>query len=136
MPTRSKPRAKWYINTDCNPELDNIALAVGTGGIPPRFIDYNDEGAMRIKGRPVVETEFNATLGTAGDIILADMSQYLFFEKGPTEVASSIHVQFLTDQEVFRFVKRVDGTLNVASALTPFKGSNTLSPVLTLASRT
>ena len=47
----------------------------------------------------------------------------------------SIHVRFTTDEVAFRAVYRVDGGLSWKEALTPFKGTNTQSPVITLATR-
>ena len=136
LDSRSKLSSAWYINTDVNPELDLLSIAVGTAALEPRFVGYDAQGLMRIKGRPVIETEFSATLGTQGDIMLADMSQYLFWEKGGVETATSIHVQFLTDQTVFRFVYRCDGQPAIASPLTPYKGTgNTLSPFVVLDDR-
>ena len=135
LDSRSKPYATWYINTDVNPQLDELALAVGTGGLEPRFVNYGSDGIMRIKGRPVVETEFNATIGTEGDILLANMREYLMWEKGGIQAASSIHVQFTTDETVFRFVYRVDGQPSIAAPLTPYKGTNTVGPFVTLAVR-
>jgi HK97 family phage major capsid protein len=133
--SRSKMNSAWYINTDVNPQLDLLSIPSGTAALDPRFVGYDAQGLMRIKGRPVIETEFNPTLGDVGDIVLADMSQYLFWQKGGTEVASSIHVQFLTDQTVFRFVYRCDGQTAMASAVTPYKGSNSLSSFVALAAR-
>ena len=136
LDSRSKLGSAWYINTDVNPQLDLLSIAVGTAALEPRFVGYDAQGLMRIKGRPVIETEFSATLGTQGDIMLADMSQYLFWEKGGVETATSIHVQFLTDQTVFRFVYRCDGQPAIASPLTPYKGTgNTLSPFVVLDDR-
>ena len=87
-------------------------------------------------GRPVLPTEFNATLGDAGDIALVDFSQYLLIEKGALQVAESIHVRFLYGENTFRFMYRVNGQPYWHSALTPFKGSgNTVSPMVTLAAR-
>lgn len=133
---RSKSNAFWFINTDVTPQLDKLALPVGLGGLPANYITYGADGVMRIKGRPVVETEFNETLGTLGDILLMDPSQYLMWEKDGVQMASSIHVQFLTDQSVFRFIYRVDGQPAVSQQLTPFKGTgNTVSPFVALATR-
>jgi HK97 family phage major capsid protein len=129
----SKPNSYWFINTDCGPELDSLALTVGTAALEPRFVAYGADGIMRIKGRPVVETEFNPSIGDAGCIMLADMSKYLFWEKGGVQAASSIHLAFLTDEQVFRFVYRCDGQPSIASVLTPYKGtSNTVSPFVIL----
>jgi len=58
--------------------------------------------------------------------------------KGGIQEASSIHVAFLTDQTVFRFVMRVDGQPSWASALTPFQSTTTtgtVSPFVALAAR-
>jgi HK97 family phage major capsid protein len=91
---------------------------------------------MQIYGRPVIETEFNAALGTQGDILFADLGEYLFWEKGSIEAASSVHIQFLTDQTCFRFITRYDGQTALASAMTPYKGTITQSPFVSLASTT
>ena len=64
------------------------------------------------------------------------MSQYLLWEKGNVEYATSMHVEFLTDQEVARFIYRADGQSAFASALTPYKGSATTSPFVVLGSAT
>jgi HK97 family phage major capsid protein len=129
---RGKKNATWFINTDCNPQLDNMALAVGTGALEPRFVNYGADGLMRIKGRPVVETEFSPTVGDAGCIMLADMSQYLFWEKGGVQAASSIHIAFATDETAFRFTYRCYGCPVNAVPLTPYKGSATISPFVIL----
>ena len=64
-----------------------------------------------------------------------DLSQYLMIEKGGIQSAASIHVQFLTDETVFRFVLRTDGEPVWNSAVTPFTGTNTLSPFVVLDTR-
>lgn len=133
MDSRAKQNAIWAINTDVNPDLDVLAHAVGTGGLEPKFVGYDATGLMRIKGRPVIETEFNASLGTTGDLALLDLSQYLMWEKGGVQSAESIHVLFTTDETTFRFIYRADGQPALASPLTPYKGTgNTLSPFVVL----
>ena len=134
---RSRQNSVWYINQDIEPQLHTMSLDVGTGGIPV----YMPAGGLASQpfdtlfGRPVIAIEHCSTLGTVGDIILADMSQYGLIEKGGVQAASSIHVQFLTDQTTFRFVMRTDGQPMWSSALTPNKGTNTQSPFVTLATR-
>jgi HK97 family phage major capsid protein len=134
---RSKPNSVWFINTDITPQLYALALSVGTGGIPmfmlPGALPNSPSGALM--GRPVVETEFNATLGDEGDIVLADMSQYAMIDRD-VDAASSIHVQFVQDETAFRFVYRVDGQPKLTVPLTPYKGTgNTLSPFVVLKAR-
>ena len=82
----------------------------------------------------MIAIEQMSALGDVGDILLGDFSQYLLIDKGSVEMASSMHVQFLTDELVFRFIYRVDGQSSWNAPLTPFKGA-TLSPFVTLAAR-
>ena len=87
------------------------------------YVFYTPEGVLKIMGKDVVITEFNPGLNSAGDILLADMSQYLFWEKGDVQAATSIHVAFLTDEQAFRFVYRCDGEPAYASPVTMYKSS-------------
>jgi HK97 family phage major capsid protein len=86
-------------------------------------------------GRDVIPTEHNATLGTVNDIVLADLSQYIMIDKGAPKQDSSMHVRFINDEMTFRTTYRVDGQPWWNKALTPFAGSNTQSPFITLAVR-
>ncbi len=136
---RCRPNAVWYINQDIEPQLHLMNVAVGTGG----QMVYMSPGGLSaspyatLYGRPVIAIEQCQTLGTSGDIILADLSQYALIEKGGMQAASSIHVKFLTDETTFRFVMRNNGQPLWSSALTPFKGgaTKTLSPFVVLETR-
>ena len=86
-------------------------------------------------GRPVIPIEQCQTVGDAGDIILADMSKYKAIDKGGIQKDVSIHVRFIYDESVFRFVYRFDGEPILASAITPKNGTNTLSHFVNLAVR-
>jgi len=137
MPAVSVPRAKWFINQDCWPQLFELSIAVGVGGVP-LFIPSNSLAGSpngTLLGLPIVPIEQCETLGTVGDIIFADFSQYKMIEKGGLEAASSIHVLFLTDETTFRFILRADGQPKRNAPLTPYKGTATQSPFLTLATR-
>jgi HK97 family phage major capsid protein len=135
MPARSKKNAVWMINVDCDPQLDELAQAIGTAGTAPRFVTYNAEGVMLIKGRPVLPVEYAETVGTVGDISLVDWKKYRVIRKGGVEQASSMHVYFAQGEQAFRAFYRVDGQATPRAAVTPFKGSNTLSPFVVLATR-
>lgn len=136
----SRGNAVWFINQDCEPQLSQMNLAVGTGGVPVYMPAGGISGLpySTLFGRPVVPIEQCSTVGTVGDVILADMSQYWAIDKGAPggDLTSSIHVQFLTDETAFRATYRADFRPMWTSALTPFKGtSNTVSPFVTLATR-
>jgi HK97 family phage major capsid protein len=134
---RSRKNACWFINQDCEPNLNQLNQAVGLGGqlvyMPPGGLSVAPYAALY--GRPMVTTEYNAALGTQGDILLADLSQYTLVDKGGVQAATSMHVAFLTDEMVFRITYRVDGRSMWTTAITPFKGSNTRSPFVALAAR-
>lgn len=127
--------AVWLIHQDVEPQLQQLALPVGTAALEPRFISYGPDGILRAFGRPVIPVEYASTVGTQGDIMLTNLSEYRWIEKGGIEGASSIHVQFVTDETAFRWVWRVNGAPFWNSALTPFKGSNSLSHVVVLDTR-
>ena len=127
----SKAKSKWYVHTECAPQLDKL-FAVGSTAVLFPYAGYQPNGVRTLYGRPIVETEFNAALGTTGDIMLADLTSYLGWQKGDVQYATSIHVEFLTDQEVMRFVYRFDGKSAYASALSNYKGSGSTSPFVTL----
>jgi HK97 family phage major capsid protein len=135
MSPRSKKKAAWFINVDCGPQLHTMAQTIGTGGVLPRFVNYAADGSLTIFGRPVIEVEYAESVGTVGDIALADFSKYRLIRKGGVEQASSMHVYFAQGEQAFRAFYRVDGQAVPRSALTPFKGSSTLSPFVVLATR-
>jgi HK97 family phage major capsid protein len=127
----------WLINQDTWPALFGLNQAVGTGGYP-MFIApgaYSEAPHGLLLGRPIVPVEFASTLGTQGDINLVDLNQYVTISKGGIAQAQSIHVEFLTDQLALRFIMRVDGATWENSPVTPFKGTNTQSSFVNLATR-
>ena len=134
MYSAGKSRAIWIVNDDTFPQLATMALAVGTGGVPLWMPAGGVSGLpyQTLMGKPLIFTEKAQTLGTAGDIALVDLSQYIIGEKGGLQVATSIHFKFDYDQQSFRFVLRYDGQPTWTSALTPLRSSSTLSPAIVL----
>lgn len=133
----SWPSSAWFINQSILPQLLNLNLKVGTGGVPvylpPGGISVAPYGMLM--GRPIVPIEWAAALGTVGDIILADWSQYVSISKG-VQTAMSIHLRFDYGEQVYRFSFRVDAQPLWNSALTPYKDTEQkLSPFVVLASR-
>lgn len=137
LPVRSRKSAVWLINQDVEAALPFMVLSVGTGGVPVYLPASGaaSDGLATLMGRPVIPVEQAATLGTTGDIVLFDPQAYMLVTKDGIQEAESMHVAFVTDETVFRFVMRVDGQPLWNSALTPANGSNTMSPYVTLATR-
>ena len=134
----SRATAEWFINQEVESALDQLSLAVGTGGIPVYMtlnMGITEDGRMRLKGRPVNIIEQCSALGTVGDILLFDPQQYMLGEKSGINFATSIHVQFITDETAFRWTYRTNGMPMWNSTLTPFKGSIKMSPMISLATR-
>ena len=126
--------AIWIANIETFPQLFSMGLAVGAGGIPVWMPAGGIAGKPyeTLMGRPLIYSEKMQALGTAGDIGLADFSQYLIGERGGLQMASSIHLKFDYDMTSFRFVLRYDGQPSWLSTLTPKRGSATLSPFVVL----
>ena len=137
----SLPNSVWFINQDVKPQLYLMVLATGASSGVPVYMPANGLSGVpygTLMGRPVIPIEHCSTLGTVGDIISADLSQYLLIEKGPVQQASSIHVQFLYGEQVLRFMWRSNGGPYGGwneGALTPAKGTATQSPFVVLATR-
>lgn len=132
-----RANAVWLINQDCLKQLQLMTLDVGTGGtptyMPPGGLTQAPYGTLM--GRPVIEIEQCATLGTAGDIILGDFSQYVYATKGGLSTAQSIHLRFDYDETALKFTIRNDGKPWWRTVLTPANGTNYLAPFLKLATR-
>jgi len=144
MWVRGLPSAIWLINQDVWPQLPqlvikvkNVAGSENVGGVPVWVPAGGLSGQPydMLLGRPVVPIEQCATVGDQGDVIFADMSQYLLIDKGSIESESSMHVRFIYDEMTFRFIYRVNGQPIWKSSITPYKGSNTISPFITLDAR-
>lgn len=131
--SKSRANAVWYINQEIEPYLYTLKLGDKPVYIPAGGISEKPYGT--IFGRPVVPLEQCNAAGEVGDIILADVGQYLLIDKGGIKAASSIHVRFLYDENVFRFIYRVDGKPIWNKPLAPYKGKATVSPFITLDKR-
>lgn len=134
----SEATACWFINKDCLYQLYQMGVQIGVGGSPVFVPDRGISGRPfdTLLGLPIIPIEQAATLGTVGDITLADLSNgYILAEKGGIKADMSIHVKFVYSESVFRFVLRIDGQPVRASAVTPYKGSDTLSHFVCLATR-
>lgn len=137
LPGRSIAKAEWWVNQDTMPQLMALHQVIGTGGVPvylpPGGLSGSPYGTLL--GRPVVPIEYANTLGTEGDIVLADPTNYVMIDKGDIQYATSIHVAFLTDEQAFRFIYRYDGQPVDDKPITPFKGTAKQSTFVTLADR-
>jgi HK97 family phage major capsid protein len=130
---RSRAQSVWLGNADIAVQIMNLQDANGNPlYMPPGGL--SEAPFARLMGRPVVDIEHAESLGTEGDLMLVDLSQYIRIERD-MQRASSMHVRFIYDETVFRFVQRVDGQPAWRTPVTPYKGTVTRSPFVTLATR-
>jgi len=140
LPIRSRMKAVWLINQEVETQLWQLTLGSGTAVTllyrPPGVAGPNQNNPFgTLLGRPVIPVEYCAALGTAGDIVLVDLEQYITADKGGMSSAYSMHVRFLYDEQAFRITHRVDGQPTWKKAITPANGTNTLSPFVVLGTR-
>lgn len=128
--------AQWMITPDALPALFTMTL-----GNYPIFIP-SSAGAQgspygTLMGRPVNVSQHNAAFSSQGDIALIDFSFYRTITKsgGGIDLASSMHLYFDADATAFRATFRVDGQSKIAGPVSQAKGSQNLSPFVTLQAR-
>ena len=129
-PSKMSPGRVWLVHPETLPQL----LAMSVGNQPVYLPGNNVAGGQysTLWGIPVVECEYCSALGTTGDIVLVDLNEYVYIEKGGISSAQSIHVKFLENESTFRWIIRNDGQPGWTSAITPMNGSSTLSPIIVL----
>lgn len=134
---RSRGNFIFIANQEVIPQLYSMVQEIGTGGSSV----FTPAGGVSQKpydtifGRPILYMEQAQSLGSKGDVYLFDPNQYILVDKGGMKSASSIHLRFDYNETAFRWIYRVDGQPTWVSALTPYKGSDTVSPYITLNAR-
>jgi len=123
----------WLINQDVEPQLQSMIAPGATfpAYLPPGGLSASPYGMLM--GRPVLPLEACSALGTEGDIIFFDPTQYLIvLQTEQMRADVSMHLYFDSDHLAFRFIMRVGGQPYWKSAISRQNGSNTLSPIITL----
>ena len=128
----SRNNSIWVANSDVIPQLFTMSQTVGTGGVP--VFQPASQPAATLFGRPIIFTEKLPSLGTKGDLLLLDLSQYAVGLRADVKLMISPSVYFTTDELAFRLTMRIDGKSLWDKVLTP-KNGPTLSPFVALATR-
>lgn len=123
----------WVANYDTIPQLMLMNQGVETGAVWVQ--SAKEDVPDMLLGRPIFFTEHAETLGVEGDIGCINPTQYLEGTLTPIQSEESIHVRFLENENTFKFWLMNAGAPWWLKALTPKKGANTLSPVVTLENR-
>jgi len=124
--------AAWLINQSVFSEWVDLTASAANGA------GALDLSSMTCLGRPIIVTEHCAAVGTTGDILLVDLSQYVIADRSMIISASreasysSNTYGFLQDQTCWKLTLRVDGQPVVSAPYTPKHGGSTVSPFIAL----
>jgi HK97 family phage major capsid protein len=124
----------WLYNQDVESSLFRMFLPTGTAAGVALFTPNEAGGGFKLMGRPALVMEQSSSLGTEGDLIAFATDGYACIKKGATQDDVSMHLRFDFDERVFKWRYRFDGEPFDNTPLTPFKGTNTTSSVVTLSS--
>lgn len=131
----NKNSAAWLMHPDAQEQLDFMTFPLGVGGVPV-YLQASAQGQLStLKGKAIVESDHCSALGTVGDINFVDLSQYLFIYKGGVQTDVSMHVNFLTAENAYRFIFRCNGMPKKNSTLTLKNSSNARSSFVVLQTR-
>ncbi|MBU0972133.1 MAG: phage major capsid protein, partial [Proteobacteria bacterium] len=128
--------AVWMCNQTAIPQLLSVYVPIGEsyGAAIPSPVLKESNGTFSIFGIPVVFTEHCPALGSQGDIVLVDWSQYAVGIRKEISIDKSQHVGFMEDTSMYRVIVRVDGMSTWKDVITPLNG-DTQSWCVTLAER-
>lgn len=100
------------------------------------YVVLGADGNMSILGRPAFVSEFLPALGTPGDIMLADLTQYAVGVRSDIRLELSKDVYFASAELAHRVIVRVDGQPLWNELMTLEDGSTTVSPFVVIEERT
>ena len=105
---RSSPGFRWIANLDVEPQLDEMVSADNRPlYLPAQSLATAPHDTLR--GRPIVYSPHAKALGQPGDLAAIDFSKYMIVFGENLRADFSMHVRFLQDKGVFRFIIHVGG---------------------------
>ena len=118
-----REQAVWLLGTAAYAALMAQSTAIlatgGLSGIPLFVKDTSVSPSGTLFGRPIHVIE-QATAATPGQVIFGAFDNYALLTKGSLtpQVAMSLHVKFISNQQCYRFITRVGGAPLVANKVT------------------
>jgi len=117
----------FVANHECLPQIMNMVVNNNLVYIPGQFMGVSGAVPATLFGKPILFTEKVPSLGTKGDLMLCDLSQYAIGLKADMAIARSEHAFFQSDEIGFKVIVRADGMSLWNAPITPVNGTNTLS---------
>jgi HK97 family phage major capsid protein len=127
-----RKRALWFGNEEVDGQLSTFNTASATQMYTPQGVGGNEYSLLC--GRPLLYSEACSALGTPGDLILMDPTQYLLVDGG-FRSALSLDVAFDSDSAHFRLTWRGNGAPLWPAPITPANGTASRSPYVTITQR-
>jgi len=124
--------AIWIASQTCIPELLTMSLAIGTGGSMVQPAVLQQGGKFSLLGKEVIFSEKVPALGSLGQLLLVDCSQYTIGMRKEVSLDKSIHVGWSTDTSSYRAIIRADAQGSWDKVITP-KAGDSLSWCVALA---
>jgi len=133
MPGRLKPGSVFIRHSDWIKHLPKMKVGDTPVWMPPGGMI--NAPAETMLGKEVLEMEQASAYGVAGDLNYVNMGEYVTITKEGEDMQfdESMHVRFEYNEMAFRWVYRINGQPIARSAITPYTGSSTQSPFITVA---
>jgi len=118
----------WLVHPGVWPDI--MTMEIGSNGAAAWTANMQGPAGNNINGYSILTSEHLPQDDNAGDVLLADLSAYLLFEKRGIMIAFSEHAAFVNEKGTWRFSQRTDGKpwLKSAVTLADPQGSYTVSP--------
>ena len=120
---------EWIACNDTVEQLESATVTDAAGN--SKFLLQGD----MLAGRPISFTEFLPTVGSRGDLLLVNPTQFVTGIYKPLSYASSVHCRFIYHESAYLFWVSGDFQPLWNVPLTPRNGSATLSPSVVLEAR-
>lgn len=135
MPAAYLNGAVWVANQQILPQL--LTMTIGNQPIwTPPNAGFKDAPGGLLLGKPILPSQSAQALSAKGDIYFVNLKQYRTISKrAGIQIAQSMHLYFDAGLTAFRATFRLDGQPKFKAAITPAKGSDSLSPYVTLEAR-
>lgn len=123
---------EWFAHTSCMAQLLTLGMPVGQGALPVPGLQQQG-GKWMLAGIPLTFTEKLPTLGTAGSLILGNLSFYGVALRQDLVIDRSNAPGFLSDIDTWRGIVRADGASLLDKPVKLKDAVTTVSPFVKLA---
>ena len=121
----------WLAHQSTMPQILNLSGPTGNASYV-WIANGRDSMPITLMGYPIYFIENTVTLGSEGDLILADWSKYVIGDRESTTIESSKHFKFQSDLTAWRAVHRVAGRPWLSTVFTLRDGTTEVSPFVIL----